>query len=73
MIDYLNRPRTMDEIVSQWIVYRKPQEPDFTERVMIGKHLEKMLREGRVIKEGDHYSMRAHQAIRPPGYGGPPA
>ena len=73
MIDYLNRPRTMDEIVSQWIVYRKPQEPDFAERAMIGKHLGKMLREGRIIKEGDHYSMPTHQAIRPPGYGGPPA
>jgi glyoxylase-like metal-dependent hydrolase (beta-lactamase superfamily II) len=59
LIDFLNRPRTMDEIVSQWIVYRKPQEPDFTERVMIGKHLEKMLREGRITQEGNHYLMKA--------------
>lgn len=57
LIDFLNCPRTMNEIVSQWIVYRKPQEPDFTERAMIGKHLEKMVREGRIIKEGDHYSL----------------
>jgi len=55
LIDYLNHPRAMEEIVSQWIIYRKPQEPVFVERAMISKHLGKLLREGKIGKEGDYF------------------
>jgi glyoxylase-like metal-dependent hydrolase (beta-lactamase superfamily II) len=52
LLAFLEQPRTMEEIISQWIVYQKPQDPDFTERVMIGKHVEKLVREKRIIREG---------------------
>ncbi len=55
LLEFLGQPRTMEEIISQWIVYRRPQNPDFPERVMIRKHLERGLREGKVQKIGDRY------------------
>lgn len=58
LLAFLQEPRTLQEIISQWIVYQKPQDPDFTERVMIGKHLEKLLREQRIHREGEYYYKR---------------
>lgn len=55
LLDFLDRPRRLEEIISQWIVYQKPQDPDFTERVMIGKHLEKLLKEKRIMLKGGTY------------------
>jgi len=52
LLDYLDRPRTLEEIVGQWIVYRKPREPkaffEYGERALMQKHLERLVREGRV-------------------------
>ena len=47
LIDFLKKPHTMDEIVNQWIIYRKPREPkaffEFGERGMMTKHLERLV------------------------------
>lgn len=52
LLAYLDRPRTLEEIVGQWIVYRKPREPraffEYGERALMQKHLERLVREGRV-------------------------
>lgn len=61
LLDFLSRPRTMAEIISQWIVYRKHREPaayfEFGERAIMGKHLERLLQAGEIRKEGEHYLM----------------
>jgi glyoxylase-like metal-dependent hydrolase (beta-lactamase superfamily II) len=59
ILEYVARPRTLEEILGQWFVYLKPREPldfyRFTERAQIVKHLEKLTREGRVEREGERY------------------
>ena len=52
LMDYITEPRTMDDIVEQWIVYRKPREPrgffEYGERALMGKHLERLIKKGEV-------------------------
>jgi len=59
LINYLNHPRTLEDIVSQWIVYHKRREPlsffEFGERGMMGKHLERLLYREEISQEGNHY------------------
>jgi len=49
---YLSEPRTMADIVGQWIVYRKAREPlaffEFGERATAQKHLEALTASGQV-------------------------
>lgn len=58
---YLNRPRTMEEIIEQWIVYRRPREPrpyyEFGERAIMGKHLERLISKGKVQQDGLRYAL----------------
>jgi hypothetical protein len=55
----LDEPGTLEDIVNSWIVYGKPREPRafyaFGERAIMGKHLEKLMDEGRVRLEADQY------------------
>jgi glyoxylase-like metal-dependent hydrolase (beta-lactamase superfamily II) len=52
LLAFLSQPRTLEEIVGQWIVYRKPREPkgffEFGERALMGKHLERLTARGEV-------------------------
>ncbi|MEW5733291.1 MAG: MBL fold metallo-hydrolase [Thermodesulfobacteriota bacterium] len=61
LLEFLNAPRTLADIVNQWIVYRKPREPflfyEWAERATMEKHLEKLTacglvqhREGRFVR-----------------------
>jgi glyoxylase-like metal-dependent hydrolase (beta-lactamase superfamily II) len=60
LLDLLEKPRTMEEIVGAWIIYKKPREPEafyeFGERVHMKKHLERLMGQGRVALKGDKYS-----------------
>lgn len=59
LLDYLNHPRTLEDIVSQWIVYHKRREPlsffEFGERGMMAKHLERLLDRKAINREGNRY------------------
>ncbi|MGB9618693.1 MAG: MBL fold metallo-hydrolase [Desulfomonilaceae bacterium] len=59
LLDLLERPRTMDQIVDACIVYGKKREPawffTFGERMLMGKHLERLMRRGAVISEDGFY------------------
>ena len=59
LLDFLNQPRTMADIVDQWIVYQRPREPqDFytlTEGMIMQKHLDLLISNSMVIKEGAQY------------------
>lgn len=52
LLEFLEKPRTLDEIVNRWIVFKKEWQPryffEFAERGMIGKHLERLMKKGRV-------------------------
>ncbi len=53
------KPSTLEEISAAWLIYGKPREPlDFfetNERVLVNKHLERLQRNGIIMKEGIKY------------------
>ena len=59
LLDLLSRPRDRQEIIEAWIVYGKPKEPryffDFAEWAIMGKHLERLIRQGRVAHDEGKY------------------
>jgi len=63
LLECLATPRTMQEIVEQWIVYRKPREPkaffEWGEGALMGKHVERLLRAGTVLKQDGRYRLAA--------------
>ncbi|HOO90036.1 MAG TPA: MBL fold metallo-hydrolase [Syntrophales bacterium] len=61
LLTFLEKPRTLTEIVNQWIIYKKPREPrdffEFGERGMMKKHLDRLIKKGFVTAEEDSYSL----------------
>ena len=59
LLEFLNEPRTMEEIVEAWIIYGRPREPkaffELGERGLMKKHLERLMRLGRVVQEKSKY------------------
>ncbi len=59
LMEFLDRPKTLQEIGEAWIVYGKPFEPRYSyesiERSYMKKHLEKLIAEGRVGRAGERY------------------
>ena len=55
----MKTPRTLEQIVAACIVYGRPREPkmffELGERGHMKKHLEKLMKEGLVVKDGDYY------------------
>jgi len=58
---FLCRPRSLSEIIAQWIIYKRPRAPrwffEFAERAMITKHLERLAKKGGVIFDGEKYRL----------------
>ncbi len=52
ILKFLSRPRKIEEIVNQWIIYDKPREPKefylFAENAMVNKHLNRLSKNGRI-------------------------
>jgi glyoxylase-like metal-dependent hydrolase (beta-lactamase superfamily II) len=59
LLALLEEPRTFAQIVGAWIIYGKPREPkafwELGERLLMRKHLEKLINEGAVIQKGERY------------------
>ena len=59
LLELLKQPRTLDDVVEACIIYGKPREPksffEFGERVHMKKHLEKLMREEIVKRDGERY------------------
>jgi glyoxylase-like metal-dependent hydrolase (beta-lactamase superfamily II) len=59
LLELLSKPRSMAEIIDARIVYKKAREPkmfyDFAEQVLMQKHLEQLIGEGRVKQEGETF------------------
>jgi len=57
--DFLNEPRTMADIIDEWIVYQRPREPrefyTLTEGMIMQKHLDLLISNSMVVKEGVQY------------------
>jgi len=59
LLNFLEEPRTFEEIVQACIVYWKPREPkeffELGERGHMSKHLEKLIKAGRAVQKGDQF------------------
>jgi hydroxyacylglutathione hydrolase len=59
LLALLSEPRSMNDIVDAWIVYKRPREPQafyrHAEQSLMEKHLEELIAQGRVVKKGRHY------------------
>ena len=59
LLDFLNTPRTMPEIVDKWIVYQRPREPKefyaFAEQMIMQKHIELLASKSAVARDGERY------------------
>jgi glyoxylase-like metal-dependent hydrolase (beta-lactamase superfamily II) len=59
LLEFLKEPKTMEEIVGAWIIYGRPREPkaffELGERGLMKKHLERLMRLGRVVLEKGKY------------------
>ena len=56
---FLDTSRTLEEIVSAWLIYGKPREPkeffEFNERALIRKHIEHLDRQGKITLDKNKY------------------
>lgn len=59
LLELLQKPCTMDDIVSAWIVYRKPREPKeffiVGEKGIMGKHIQGLLQRGTIVQDNGYY------------------
>lgn len=59
ILEFLKQPRTLEEMVSAWLIYGKPREPkaffEFGERALLKKHLQRLEKQGKVILDDNHY------------------
>jgi len=59
LLSLLSRPRDRQEIIEAWIVYGKAREPkhgiEFGEWAIMEKHLEQLIRQGRVVHKQGRY------------------
>jgi len=63
LMSLIEEPKTLDDIVDAWIVYRKPLKPDagikFLEGAHMKKHLQRLINQGMVGMKGDRYQQLA--------------
>ena len=61
LLDFLNEPRTKNDIINAYIVYRKAREPkafyDYCEWALMNKHLERLIKQSVVQYQDDMYSL----------------
>jgi glyoxylase-like metal-dependent hydrolase (beta-lactamase superfamily II) len=62
LLTFLKKPRTLEEVVEAWIVYRRPREPKaffaFGEKAIMTKHLGRLLEEGVLARDGSRFYRR---------------
>jgi len=60
LLEFLRRPRSLQEIAAAWLIYGKPRKPieffEFNERALVKKHLDYLVRQGRVLCDKDIFS-----------------
>ncbi len=59
ILKFLDKPKTLEEIVSAWLIYGKPREPkdffEFNERALVCKHLESLDHQGKIKRDKNKY------------------
>ncbi|MFA5321862.1 MAG: MBL fold metallo-hydrolase [Smithella sp.] len=59
IINFLKEPKTLEEILSAWLIYGRPREPkeffEFNERVLVIKHIEHLEAQGKITLDKNQY------------------
>jgi hydroxyacylglutathione hydrolase len=59
ILEFLKKPHTLEEISAAWLIYGKPRKPleffEFNERVLVNKHLERLEKQGQIVRDKDQY------------------
>jgi glyoxylase-like metal-dependent hydrolase (beta-lactamase superfamily II) len=59
ILKFLNKPKTLEEILAAWLIYGRPREPkeffEFNERALVGKHIEYLERQGKIAMDKNNY------------------
>jgi glyoxylase-like metal-dependent hydrolase (beta-lactamase superfamily II) len=59
IMNFLKEPKTLEEILSAWLIYGRPREPkdffEFNERALVGKHIEYLERQGKITLDQNKY------------------
>jgi glyoxylase-like metal-dependent hydrolase (beta-lactamase superfamily II) len=59
IINFLQEPKTLEEIISAWLIYGRPREPkeffEFNERALVSKHIEHLERERKITLDKEKY------------------
>ena len=59
ILNFLDEPKTLEEILSAWLIYGKPREPkeffEFNERALLSKHIEYLERQGKIVLDKNQY------------------
>ncbi|MGV8058570.1 MAG: MBL fold metallo-hydrolase [Smithellaceae bacterium] len=59
VLDFLKDERTIPEMVSQWLIYKKPMEPpmfwQYSEETMLRHHLASLIQKGQIKQSGEKY------------------
>jgi len=59
ILKFLNKPKTLEKMLSAWLIYGKPREPrelfEFNEHVLLGKHIEYLERRGKIMLDNNQY------------------
>jgi glyoxylase-like metal-dependent hydrolase (beta-lactamase superfamily II) len=59
ILEFLNKPKTLEKILAAWLIYGKPREPreffEFNELVLLVKHIEYLERRGKIMLDDNQY------------------
>lgn len=59
ILNFLKEPKTMEQILSAWLIYGKPREPkeffEFNERALIGKHIQYLEQRSKIALDKNRY------------------
>jgi hypothetical protein len=58
-MNFLKNPKTLEEILSAWLIYGRPREPkeffEFNERALVVKHIEHLEGQGKIKLDKNKY------------------
>jgi len=59
ILEFLHKPRKLEEILSAWLIYGKPREPreffEFNEHALLGKHIEYLEGQQKIVYDKNQY------------------
>jgi hydroxyacylglutathione hydrolase len=59
ILNFLDKPKTLEQILSAWLIYGRPREPkeffEFNEHALIGKHIDHLKKHAKIVMDKNQY------------------